>query len=435
MRFDEPPSEETLRKLIDEARGRGEETVSVETTREAGDAWVRAGFSEQARVLEASVASLEHRLSRDKAPSYGSVHVQTDDLDGVVRAVRQFVPRMPGGSKGSVVAPPRNGWIGVYDELTDRNPEMLRRLAREISDRMGAVVLLLGVEEGQVVRFVLLERGRTMDEYLSVPEYYGEVPPGDVISLAANPTVVARLTGADPAEVRRVIVNGKGPDELPPADELAAAVALAAGGRGRRPRVRARGGDPRRRGPPARVSVLLLLHAFPLDARMWEGQVPVLERAGYEVIAPNLPGAEPDASIPSWAGRILELLPGDFIPVGISMGGYLAFELWRQAPNRIPALVLADTRANADDEGGRAARDETIRLLREEGFDAFWEGLAPKLFSAGASAEVVERARAIAGRPAHREPGRHRRGAPRPARLDVHARGHRRARARPRRRG
>jgi pimeloyl-ACP methyl ester carboxylesterase len=144
------------------------------------------------------------------------------------------------------------------------------------------------------------------------------------------------------------------------------------------------------------MSVLLLLHAFPLDARMWEGQVPVLERAGYEVIAPNLPGAEPDASIPSWAGRILELLPGDLIPVGISMGGYLAFELWRQAPNRIPALVLADTRANADDEGGRAAREATIRLLREEGFDAFWEGLAPKLFSAGASAEVVDGAKAIA---------------------------------------
>ena len=224
MRYDEPPSEETLRKLIDEARGRGEETVTVETTREAGDAWVRAGFSEQARVLEASVASLEHRLSSDKAPSYGSVHVQTDDLDGVIRAVRQFVPRMPGGSKGSVVAPPRNGWIGVYDELTDRNPEMLRRLARELSDRMGAVVLLLGVEEGQVVRFVLLERGRTMDEYLSVPEYYGEVPPGDVISLAANPTVVARLTGANPGEVRRVIITGKSPDELPPAEELAAAV-------------------------------------------------------------------------------------------------------------------------------------------------------------------------------------------------------------------
>jgi hypothetical protein len=224
MRFDEPPSEETLRKLIDETRARGEDTISVEATREAGDAWVRAGFSEQARVLEASVDDLEKRLTSDKAPSYGSIHVQTDDLDGVVRAVRQFVPRMPGGSKGSVVAPPRNGWIAVYDELTDRNPEMLRRLAREISDRMGAVVLQLGVEEGQVVRFVLFERGRLMDEYLSVPEYYGEVPPGDVISLAANPTVVARLTGADPGEVRRLIVTGQSPNELPSADELAASV-------------------------------------------------------------------------------------------------------------------------------------------------------------------------------------------------------------------
>ncbi len=144
------------------------------------------------------------------------------------------------------------------------------------------------------------------------------------------------------------------------------------------------------------MSVLLLLHAFPLDARMWEGQVSVLEQAGYEAIAPNLPGSEPDASLSSWAGRILELLPGDFIPVGSSMGGYLAFELWRQAPKRIPALVLADTRSNADDQGGRAARDETIHLLREDGFDAFWEGLAPKLFSAGAPAEVVERARVIA---------------------------------------
>lgn len=144
------------------------------------------------------------------------------------------------------------------------------------------------------------------------------------------------------------------------------------------------------------MNVLLLLHAFPLDARMWEGQVPVLEQAGYEVIAPNLPGTEPDASLPSWAGRILELLPGDFIPVGISMGGYLAFELWRQAPKRIPALVLADTRANADDEEGRSARNETIRRLREDGFDAFWEGLVPKLFSDCASEDVVERTRAIA---------------------------------------
>jgi pimeloyl-ACP methyl ester carboxylesterase len=144
------------------------------------------------------------------------------------------------------------------------------------------------------------------------------------------------------------------------------------------------------------VTVLLLLHAFPLDARMWDGQVAVLERAGHEVIAPNLPGREPEPALVSWAERILELLPGHFVPIGISMGGYLAFELWRQAPKRIPALVLGDTRANADDEAGRAAREETIRRLREDGFDSFWDELRPKLFSSETGEDVVARARSIA---------------------------------------
>lgn len=129
---------------------------------------------------------------------------------------------------------------------------------------------------------------------------------------------------------------------------------------------------------------------------MWEAQASVLEEAGYEVLAPNLPGRMPDSSLESWAQRVLELLPGDFVPVGVSMGGYLAFELWRRAHGRIPAIVLVDTRASADTEEARAARGETIRTLREEGFDAFWDGLAPKMFPPEASPEIVERARAIA---------------------------------------
>lgn len=225
MPIEEHPSDEIVRRLVEDARERGQDTVVVEAAPDVADAWVRAGFAERARTLEASVDALENRLGRDKSPSFGSVHVQTDDMDAVVRAVRQFVPRMPGSSKGSVVAPPRNGWVAVYDELSDRNPEMLRRLARELSDRMGAVVLLLGVEQGEVVRFVLFERARIMDEYLSVPEYHGELPPGDVIALSANPTVVARLTGADPAEVRHVVRTAKSPDELPPAPALITEVA------------------------------------------------------------------------------------------------------------------------------------------------------------------------------------------------------------------
>ena len=146
-----------------------------------------------------------------------------------------------------------------------------------------------------------------------------------------------------------------------------------------------------------RTSVpLVLLHAFPLDARMWDAQVAALEQTGYETIAPNLPGREPDNDLAHWAGRVLQLLAGDFIPVGCSMGGYLIFELWRQASARIPAAVFIDTRAGADTPEVREGRDETIRILGEDGFDAFWKLQEPKLFGPDASPDVVERARAIA---------------------------------------
>lgn len=142
--------------------------------------------------------------------------------------------------------------------------------------------------------------------------------------------------------------------------------------------------------------IVLLLHAFPLDARMWSVQRHALDEAGYDVVAPDLTGAEADIGFGSWAERVLEEVEGDFIPVGISMGGYLAFELWRRAETRIPALVLADTRATADTPEQRQARDDTIRLLGEDGFEPFWDGLAPKLFSAGADPEAVVQGRALA---------------------------------------
>jgi hypothetical protein len=229
MPIREQPGEDVLRRLVEEARASGENEVAVEAGPEVAEAWERVGFVERARILSAPIEALERRLRSDKAPSFGSIHVQTDDVEAVTRAVRQFVPRLPGNSAGSVVAPPRNGWVAVYDELGDREPEMLRRLARELSDRMGAVVLLLDVEEGLVVRFVLFERARVVDEYLSVPEYHGELPPGDVIALSANPTVVARLTGADPGEVRRVVRTAKRPEDLSPAPELIVEVAAVLG--------------------------------------------------------------------------------------------------------------------------------------------------------------------------------------------------------------
>ena len=223
--IDEAPNDETLRELVERSRAAGEERVLVEVSTSAAADWQRSGFREEGRILSAGVADVERRLSRARGASFGSIHVQSDDLDGVVRAVRQYVPRLPGGSKGSVVAPPREGWTAVYDELCDREPEMLRRLGREISDRMGAVVVVLGVEDAAVARYVALERGRIVDEYLSVPEHEGPLPPGDVIALGANPRLMARLTGADPEDVRRAAPTAAAVEELPPAPELLAGIA------------------------------------------------------------------------------------------------------------------------------------------------------------------------------------------------------------------
>lgn len=118
---------------------------------------------------------------------------------------------------------------------------------------------------------------------------------------------------------------------------------------------------------------VVLLHAFPLDERMWAPQQPVLE--GYEVVAPNL--YELGGSfIDGWAERILEDAQGELFAVGASMGGYVALALARQAPDRVRGLLLAGSRAGADSADRRAARNEAIRTLREDGIEA-WQSQAP----------------------------------------------------------
>jgi 3-oxoadipate enol-lactonase len=141
---------------------------------------------------------------------------------------------------------------------------------------------------------------------------------------------------------------------------------------------------------------VLLRHAFPLDCRMWADTKHVLEAAGWHVSAPDLPGPEAEPTLAAWADRVLH--PGEerIVPVGVSMGGYLAFELWRRAPERIAGLVLVDTRAGGESAESRRGRDETLALLDEVGAHAVWQSLEGRLFAPGVSREVVERARELA---------------------------------------
>jgi hypothetical protein len=171
-------------------------------------------------LLRAVAASRTEDADAGEAPtSFGSVHLQTDDQGAVVQAVTKLVPRVF-RSRTTIVSPPRNGWIAVYDEVADRDPRQLKRLGQELSNASGLVAFTIGVEEGKAVHYIALERGRILDEYLSVPGFRGPLPSGDAIALRANPTVVARLTGANAASVRAVARTAASPDELPPPDEL-----------------------------------------------------------------------------------------------------------------------------------------------------------------------------------------------------------------------
>jgi hypothetical protein len=171
-------------------------------------------------LLRAVAAARTKDADPGEAPtSFGSVHLQTDDQGAVVQAVTKLVPRVF-RSRTTIVSPPRNGWIAVYDEVADRDPRQLKRLGQELSNASGLVAFTIGVEEGKAVHYIALERGRILDEYLSVPDFRGPLPSGDAIALRANPTVVARLTGANAASVRAVARTAASPDELPPPDEL-----------------------------------------------------------------------------------------------------------------------------------------------------------------------------------------------------------------------
>ena len=134
---------------------------------------------------------------------------------------------------------------------------------------------------------------------------------------------------------------------------------------------------------------VLLLHALPLDGRMWEPQRGALD----DVVAPRLYGR--GSSMEAWARSILAEVEGELVAVGASMGGYCALELVRQAPERVRGLVLVGARVEADSPERREGRARLLEVIRSGGAEALWEDMRPKLFPPGET-EAVAFARGIA---------------------------------------
>jgi len=151
---------------------------------------------------------------------------------------------------------------------------------------------------------------------------------------------------------------------------------------------------------------LLLLHGFPLDHTMWDAQFdPFAHRC--RVIAPDQRGfgrtplGRQTLTIESLADDVAALLDAmqireRAIVCGLSMGGYVALALHRKYASRVRALLLCDTRANADTAAGAADRIALIERVHATGSAAVVDTMLPKLVAATTFEQqphVVERIR------------------------------------------
>jgi pimeloyl-ACP methyl ester carboxylesterase len=141
--------------------------------------------------------------------------------------------------------------------------------------------------------------------------------------------------------------------------------------------------DDRGVGPP-----LVLVHAFPLDRRMWDAQAEALS-ATHRVLTPDvfgfggsgLPagGWTVDSMADTLADWLTALGVEQVVIGGLSMGGYITLAFARRHANRVSGLILADTRADADTAEAKANREKTITMVEEKGSAALIEQMLPKM--------------------------------------------------------
>ena len=142
---------------------------------------------------------------------------------------------------------------------------------------------------------------------------------------------------------------------------------------------------------------VLFIHGYPLNRDIWTPQVESLSGVarvitldlrghGDSKLEPGLDSEPQSFGMDLLADDCSALLDSLSItePVvlcGLSMGGYISFAFYRKYPGRVKALILAATRANADSQAGKNARDEAINLAKEMGVSAIAEVSLPKLMS------------------------------------------------------
>lgn len=142
---------------------------------------------------------------------------------------------------------------------------------------------------------------------------------------------------------------------------------------------------------------VLFLHAFPLAGAMWEPQRTMLE-GGFRVIVPDLRGfgrsdvptdiSTMDHMVDDLQALLRQLDLDKVVLVGLSMGGYIAFQFLRRSPRQVQALVLAATRATPDTAEAQAGRETMAVLAETQGAAPIADQMLPRLLGPDATEEV-----------------------------------------------
>ena len=120
---------------------------------------------------------------------------------------------------------------------------------------------------------------------------------------------------------------------------------------------------------------LILLPGLLCDRGLWQAQMAGLE----DVAETDVPDLTHDDSLPAMARRVLAAGPSRFALAGLSMGGYLAQEIMRQAPERVARLAILDSSARADTPEKTARRHIAMDLARKDDIAAVTRLLWPDL--------------------------------------------------------
>ena len=153
---------------------------------------------------------------------------------------------------------------------------------------------------------------------------------------------------------------------------------------------------------------LLLVHGFPLDHTMWRAQIDFFARS-HRVLAPDLRGFGGSQVTPgtvtmqAQADDLAALLDalGIHQPIavcGLSMGGYVAWQFWRNHVSRLSRLILCDTRAAADNDQARTNRLRVAEEITTDGLAELADAMLPNLFAPSTlqyQAELVEQTRSV----------------------------------------